>query len=371
MALRISRPRTAVPATGEMAQETRLAALRAAAGMAASVGLLVLVLCLVLGAAKGIQYILDAIAYGSLFALMAMGLALLFGVMGLMNFAYGELIMCGAYTMFFTRSWGWLAMIVTTVIVVTILSLLMELVAFRPLRRASPVTLLITSFAVSYALQELAWTDVLGIAHRVNNATIGTGPQKGVAPYPWLTNQYNIGGVLVSKLEIITWIVTLLVLLAMTVLIRRTTLGIQLRASTEDFRMAQLVGVRANWVISAAFAITGVIAGIVALLYLFRTGAVAPDIGQGPLFVAFVGGVIGGLGSLPGAALGGFTLGVLINILNASLPFKLHSYALLFAFAAVIAIVVLQPEGLIAVRAGPIRTLWRRLRKPLPEGAPA
>jgi branched-chain amino acid transport system permease protein len=324
----------------------------------------------VLGAAKGIQYTLDSISYGSIFALLAMGLALLFGVMGLMNFAYGELIMAGAYTMFFTRSWGWVGMIVMTIIVVTLLSLLMELIAFRPVRRASPVTLLITSFAVSYALQELAWTDVLGIAHRFG-ATIGTGPQKGVEPYPWLTSQFSVGGVLISKLEITIWIVTVAILLAMTVLLRRTLLGIQLRASTEDFRMAQLVGVRANWVISAAFGITGLIAGVAAVLYIFRNGQVAPDIGQGPLFVAFVGGVIGGLGSLPGAALGGFVLGVVINILNASLPFKLHSYALLFAFVAVIAIVVFQPEGLIAVRAGALQRLWRRFRKPAPEGAPA
>jgi|RhiMetdeSRZDD1v2_1073273.scaffolds.fasta_scaffold79120_4 branched-chain amino acid transport system permease protein len=323
--------------------------------------------------ATAIQYILDSIAYGSLFALMAMGLALLFGVMGLMNFAYGELIMAGAYTMFFTRSWGWLGMIVTTLIVVTVLSLVMELVAFRPLRGASPVTLLITSFAVSYALQEFAWTDVLGLSHRFNGATIGTGPQKGVQPYPWLTQQYQVKGVLVSKLEIITVIVTIALLVGMTLLLKRTMLGIQLRASTQDFRMAQLVGVKANWVISSAFAITGVLAGAVALLYVFRTGLVAPDMGQGPLLVAFVGGVIGGLGSLSGAALGGFVLGVIINILNASLPVKLHSYSLLFAFMAVIAIVVLQPEGLIAFRRGGdwLERLWQRIRKPATEGAGA
>src|SRR5919202_2290655 len=102
--------------------------------------------------ANAIQYILDSIAYGSLFALMALGLSLLFGVMGLMNFAYGELIMAGGFTMFYTRSWGWVAMILMTVTIVTALSLLMELVAFRPVRRASPVVLLITSFAVAYML---------------------------------------------------------------------------------------------------------------------------------------------------------------------------------------------------------------------------
>src|SRR5712692_5841813 len=123
--------------------------------------------------ANAIQYILDSIAYGSLLALMALGLSLLFGVMGLMNFAYGELIMAGGYTMYYTRSYGWVGMIAMTVVVVTVLSLLIELIAFRPVRRATPVTLLITSFAVSYALQELGWM------------TVGTGPQKGVATYPW------------------------------------------------------------------------------------------------------------------------------------------------------------------------------------------
>ena len=105
----------------------------------------------------GIQYVVDGIAFGSLFALMALGLALLFSVMGLMNFAYGELIMAGGFTMYYTRDYGWGAMVVITIVVVVVLSVLMELVAFRPLRNASPITLLISSFAVSYGLQQLGW----------------------------------------------------------------------------------------------------------------------------------------------------------------------------------------------------------------------
>jgi len=227
---------------------------------------------------QGIQYAVDSIAFGSLFALMALALALLFGVMGLMNFAYGELIMAGAFTMYYTRGAGWGAMIGMTILVVTVLSLLMELIAFRPVRRASPVTLLVTSFAVSYGLQQLGWM------------TVGKGPQKGVEPYPFLTKQLDVSGVLVSRLTIITVIVTIVLLVGMTLLLKRTTLGIQLRASTEDFRMAQLVGVKANWVISAAFGITGLLASAVAILYVLRTGAVDPEIGRGPLLVAFVGG---------------------------------------------------------------------------------
>ena len=302
------------------------------------------------GASVDVQYVLDSIAYGSLFALMALSLALLFGVMGLMNFAYGELIMIGAYVMFYTRDWGWLAMVVATVFVVVVAAVLMELVAFRPVRRATPVVLLVSSFAVSYGLEALGWM------------TVGKGPQKGVAPYPWLTDQFEVGGVLISKLEIITIVATVALLVGMTLLLKRTSLGVQLRASTEDFQMAQLVGVRANWVISAAFAITGFMAGVVALLYVFRTGAVAPNMGQGPLLIAFVGCVIGGIGSMAGAALGGFVLGALINALQATLPTSVNSHTQLFAFLVVIAILVLLPDGLVTL---PRRVkAWRRSRRP-------
>jgi branched-chain amino acid transport system permease protein len=281
------------------------------------------------------QYLIDSIAYGSLFALIALSLALLFGVMGLMNFAYGELIMAGGFTMYYTQHWGVIPMIAATVGVVLVISLLMELLAFRPVRGSSPVTLLVTSFAISYGLQQFA------------TITVGTGPQKGVSPYPWVSTQHEIAGVLVSNLEIITCVVTIITLISMTLLLRRSSLGMQLRASTEDFKMAQLVGVKGNRVILSAFAITGVLASVVTVLYVMRSGSVTPTMGQGPLLIAFVGGVIGGLGSLAGAALGGFTLGLLLNLLQATLPASLNGYTELIAFAAVIVILLLQPNGLI------------------------
>jgi branched-chain amino acid transport system permease protein len=150
----------------------------------------------------------------------------------------------------------------------------------------------------------------------------------------------------------------------MTLLLKRTMLGIHLRASTEDFRMAQLTGVRANRVIMAAFGITGLLAAAVSVLFLMRNGSVAPTIGQEPLLIAFVGGVIGGLGSLAGAALGGFVLGAMINALSAVLPLNLSSYTRLFAFLAVILILVWQPDGLISVV-----NKWRARRRR--EAAPA
>jgi branched-chain amino acid transport system permease protein len=277
----------------------------------------------------------DAVSFGALFAVMALGLALLFGVMRLMNFAYGELIMVGGYTMYYTRDFGALPMILITIVVVVFVSVLMELIAFRPVRHAPPVTLLITSFAVSFGLQQVAFM------------TVARGRQKGVEPYPWLTDQHHILGLRVSNLDVLTLLVAAGLLIGMTLLLKRTTIGVQLRASTEDYQMAQLVGIRGNRVISFAFAITGLLAAAVCILFVLRTGSLSATMGVTPLLIAFVGGAIGGLGSLTGAALGGFTLGVVINTIQSSLPVDLSGYTLMFAFLFVIVVLVIAPNGLL------------------------
>jgi branched-chain amino acid transport system permease protein len=303
-----------------------------------------------IASAQVLQYVVDSIAYGSLFALMALALSLLFGVMGLMNFAFGELIMVGAYVMYYTRPWGVVPMIVLTIAGVVVLSVVLELVAFRPVRHASPMTLLATSFAVSYALQQLAFM------------TVGQGLNKGLEPYPWTTAQHELLGVRFSNLQLVTIVVVLALLAGLTAVMRRTTLGMQLRASTEDVTMAQLVGVRPNRVISSAFAITGLLAGAVTILYVMGSGSVSPDMGQGPLLIAFVGVVIGGLGSLGSAAFGGFILGFMLNLLQSALPTSVNRYTEVLAFLFVIAILVLRPDGLM----GAARDLRRRLRSPAP-----
>lgn len=289
-----------------------------------------------------LQVGVDAVSFGALFAVMALGLALLFGVMRLMNFAYGELIMVGGYTMYYTRDFGALPMILITIVVVVLVSVLMELIAFRPVRHAVPVTLLITSFAVSFGLQQVAFM------------TVARGRQKGVEPYPWLTDQHEIAGLRLSNLDVLTLLVAAGLLIGMTLLLRRTTIGIQLRASTEDYEMARLVGIRGNRVISFAFAITGLLAAAVCILYVLRTGSLSATMGVTPLLIAFVGGAIGGLGSLTGAALGGFTLGVVINSIQSSLPVDLSGYTLMFAFLFVIVILVIAPNGLLELT----RRVW-------------
>jgi branched-chain amino acid transport system permease protein len=285
--------------------------------------------------AISVQVAVDGISFGALFAVMALGLALLFGVMRLMNFAYGELIMVGGYTMFFTQSLGVIPMILITIGMVVLVSVLMELIAFRPVRHAAPLTLLITSFAISFGLQQVAFM------------TVARGAQKGVSPYPWLTDQHHIAGIRLSNLDVLTILVAILLLVGMTILLRRTTIGMELRASTEDYQMAQLVGVRGNRVISFAFALTGFLAAAVCILFVLRTGALSAQMGVTPLLIAFVGGAIGGLGSLTGAALGGFTLGFLVTAVRVSLPLDLAGYTVMFVFLAVIAILVVAPNGLI------------------------
>lgn len=304
-------------------------------------------------AAISVQVGVDSISAGALFAVLALGLALLFGVMRLLNFAYGELIMVGGYTMYFAQDLGVVPMILITIAMVVIVSLLMELIAFRPVRHAPPLTLLITSFAISFGLQQLAFM------------TVAKGAQKGVSPYPWLSDQHHIVGIRLSNLEILTILIAAALLIGMTILLKRTTIGIQLRASTEDYQMAQLVGVRGNRVISAAFAITGFLAAVVCILFVLRTGALSAQMGVTPLLIAFVGGAIGGLGSLAGAALGGFTLGFLVNGVQASLPEDLSAYALMFVFLGVIAILVVAPNGLLEL----IQKARARARSPVPPRA--
>jgi branched-chain amino acid transport system permease protein len=293
-------------------------------------------------AAINFQVGVDAVSYGALFAVMALGLALLFGVMRLMNFAYGELIMVGGFTMFYTRDLGALPMVLITIAAVVVVAVLMELIAFRPVRHAEPLTLLITSFAVSFGLQQAAFM------------TVARGRQKGVEPYPWLTDQHHIAGLRLSNLDVLTLLVAGVLLVGMTMLLRRTTIGMQLRASTEDYQMAQLVGIRGNRVISFAFAITGLLAAAVCILFVLRTGSLSAQMGVTPLLIAFVGGAIGGLGSLTGAALGGFTLGVLVNTIQSSLPVDLSGYTLMFAFLFVIGVLVIAPNGLLELS----RRVW-------------
>jgi branched-chain amino acid transport system permease protein len=284
-----------------------------------------------------LQHVIDAITYGSQFALYALGIALIFGIMGLINFAHGELIMVGAYTLVLIGNPPWPVMVLATVAVAIVFALGMDRVAFRPLRGANPATLLIASFAVSYGLQNMA---IL---------IEGSAPQ-GVSVSTWLSESVQIGSLSIPRLDLVTVGVTLVLLVGLGLFLQRTRMGVQMRAAAEDFRMARILGVNANTVIALAFAMSGLLAGIGAYLLVAQTGEVAPDIGSNPVLYAFVATVLGGMGSLRGAVLGGYVFGAIFVGLQAYLPLELRSYRDAFAFAAVIVMLLVRPQGLIVAR---------------------
>jgi branched-chain amino acid transport system permease protein len=286
-----------------------------------------------------IQMALSILSLGGLYALLALGLALVFSVMGLANFAYGELIMLTGYGVLLLTGGGvpFAAAVPITVALVALVSVLMERVAFRPVRGASGATLLVTSFALSAIIQNLV--------------SLLVGPRARGLPIPdALGRVVRIGEIRVVPLEMVTVIVSGVVLLLLTIFLVRTTVGIELRAAAEDFGMARMLGINANRVVATAFALSGLLGSIAGLLWLARTANVAPQSGFSPLLIAFVAAVFGGLGNLKGAAVGGFALAGLTVTFQAILPSEVAGLRNAFAYTVVILLLLLRPEGLLARR---------------------
>lgn len=282
-----------------------------------------------------LQTLIDAFSLGGLYALLALGLGMVFGIMRLVNFAHGEIIMICGYAMFFLAGQSSWLVVAGILVVSVVVAVLMERVAFRPLRGAEPSTLMIASFALSYFLQNLAL------------AIMGGFP-KSLDALPVLIKPINLYRLNVPTGSVVTIIVTAAVLIALTLFLQRTSLGIQMRAAAEDSTASQLLGVRTNRVVASAFVISGLLAGIMSLLFISQLGLVGPRVGLEPLIVAFVGVVLGGMGSLPGAALGGFMVGVIQTAFQAVLPPTLGGYRQAFVFGVVIFFLLFRPRGILA-----------------------
>lgn len=286
---------------------------------------------------RAVQTLVDAVSVGSLYALTALGIGLIFGVMRLINFAHGELITIAAYTLLALFGQPVPVMLFGAMAVAVALALLTERAAFRPLRNADPTTLLISSFAVSFFLQKLL---VLVVGSRL----------KGLNFLPELGREVPVLGIRLQILQFVTIIVSIVLLTSLTWFLRTTRLGLQMRAAAEDFRMARVLGVRANRVIAMAFALSGVLAAAVSCLIVVQTGVVQPRMGLQLVVIAFVGTVIGGLGSLSGAALGGFLVGAASILLQALLPPGLRAFREAFVFIAVTLVLLFRPQGLVPAR---------------------
>ena len=282
-----------------------------------------------------VQQAVNALSLGSIYALLALGLSMVYGVLGMLNFAYGELVTITGYSMLAATYMGapFLLVAVIGVAAAAVASVLMELVAFRPLRNASFVSLLFTSFAVAQLIQG-AFRQAVSVRSR------------GIPVPALFDNAVQIGSVRIGTLSIITASIGAASLLALSTFMRRSRAGLAMRAASQDFTTARLLGVRANRVISLAFLISGTLAGVAGVLWIARTTSVNPTTGFVPVIEAFIASVIGGLGNLRGAVLGGFFLGTLEVFLQALLPGSLLPYAQAASLLIVVAILYVRPQGL-------------------------
>lgn len=282
-----------------------------------------------------VEFAVTALGLGALFALLTMSVALLFGILGLMNFAYGEIIMAAGIGLYLLRDQPWAVAALFALVMAAVVAVLSERLAFFPLRGADPVTLMIASFAVSLALQSLARMTVLPRA-------------RGVPPEDFLSRRVDLLGSRVSMLDLMTLAMCTGALIAVALLMGRTSLGVQLRAAAENFDMASSLGVKGNRVIASAFVIVGVLAGIAAIALISRQGAISAEMGLQPMLIGVVGAVLGGMSNLKGAALGGFILGIATTALETFLPVDLIAFRDAFLFTGLILLLVVRPEGILA-----------------------
>jgi branched-chain amino acid transport system permease protein len=281
------------------------------------------------------QTLADALALGGVYALMAVGIGLVFGVLRLVNFAYGQLVMAGAYALAYASIWDWprwLGILFCFAVVVA-LSLLMDRLVFRPLRTQSPAVMLVATFAVAFLLQSIALL-AFGPLGKIASA---------LAP---LQRTVTVSGVDIRKIAIVSVVATVVCLALLQLLLVRTTVGLQMRAAAMDFRTARLLGVRANRVIGGAVLISGVLAAVVAVMLTVQTPLVTPDFALRDTIVVLAGVVLGGLNRPVSATLGGFSIGFASGILGGALPTTQSQYLPSILFAAVILVLLVRPNGL-------------------------
>ncbi|HSC90428.1 MAG TPA: branched-chain amino acid ABC transporter permease [Gaiellaceae bacterium] len=291
-------------------------------------------------AAVDAQTLVDAVGLGAVYALMAVGIGLVFGVLRLVNFAYGQLVMAGAYTLAFTSGWPTAASIAACFAVVIALSAAMDLAVFRPLRGQSPAVMLVTTFALAFLLQSIA------LIVDVRDDTIGE-PATALSS---LNEAVALGDVDVRKVTLVAIAVAGVSLALLALLLARTSIGLHMRAAAADFRTARLLGVRADRVIGYAVFLSAVLAALVAVILTVRTPLVTPDFALKETIVVLVGVVVGGIDRLWTATLGGFAIGFATGVINGALPTDKTVFLPSAVFALVIVVLLLRPEGLFARR---------------------
>lgn len=278
-----------------------------------------------------LPYLLAGISVGGQYALIAIGYTMVYGILRLINFAHGDIFMVAGFAMvYISASLPLYISIPLTIIITVLLGFAAERVAYRPLRTAPRMSIMISAIGVSYLLQNCAWYITSGLA-------------KQYPKIPWISESISIGTATTKIVTVITPILTIILVVALVVLIKYTKIGMAMRAMSKDFETSQLMGVKINSVVSFTFIIGSLLAAIGSLLYFTNYTTVTPIAGAMPGLKAFVAAVFGGIGSIPGAVIGAFIIGICENIIKG---FGWTTFSDAFTFALLIIILVAKPTGL-------------------------
>ena len=280
-----------------------------------------------------LSYLINGISLGSVYALIALGYTMVYGIAKMLNFAHGDVIMIGSYVIFFAfGSFGLnpIVSVLLSMVVCTILGVTMERVAYRPLREAPSLAVLITAIGVSYLLQNLA-------------TYLFTALPKGYPEIPFLKKIFRIGGLSASFVTFLTPVLTLVLVYLLILLINHTKIGMAMRAVSKDYETASLMGIKINKTITFTFAVGSLLAGIGSILYFTDRMTVFPFSGALPGLKCFVAAVFGGIGSIPGAVIGGFILGLGETALVAM---GQSTFSDAFTFILLIVMLLIRPTGL-------------------------
>jgi len=278
-----------------------------------------------------VQQLVNALQLGSIYALVALGYSMVYGIIKLLNFAHGDVIMVGGYVAILTLASGLPPVIAIILVIIgcTALAVIMEKLAYTPLRNAPRISVLITAIGVSLLLQNLA------------QLIFAARPQPVHIPLP--TGSLTIGEVSLSYPMLLTIGLSLLSMLALNYIVQRTKLGKAMRAVSEDMEAAQLMGINVNNIVTFTFAVGAALAGVGAVLYFVRFPVVNPTVGALLGLKAFIAAVLGGIGSIPGAMLGGFAIGFLEVVIAAV---GLTSWVDGAVFLVLIIVLLVRPSGL-------------------------
>ena len=285
----------------------------------------------------------NGLALGGVYALMAVGIGLVFGVLRLVNFAYGQLIMAGGFALAYGSQWGlptWQSILFCFGVVLG-LSALMDRFVFRPLRTHSPAVMLVATFAIAFLLQSAAL-----LAFKPLGKTAGQ--------LAYLNAPVDIGGVEIKKIAVIAVVTAAGCLVVLQLLLSRTSVGLHMRAASMDFRTARLLGVRANRVIAGAVIVSGLFAAVAAVVLSVQQTQITSTFGLQETIYVLAGVVLGGLNRPIPATLGGFSIGFAIGILGGVLPYNQAQYLPSFVFAAVIVVLLVRPNELFARGGGAV-----------------